>query len=142
MGQPVAIKLFMPIIPRHHRLMVRLVEQKTIDTFGCIGWRGLMDENELFTIDQLFKPLVERGLVEDLSKSDLGNAGAYFVRITPLGEYCLALGYMLREPRVMTDAEVKRFPVIENPTDAQTQEHPEPSDENPTGKIIEGEAIA
>jgi hypothetical protein len=99
------LDLFVPIIPRHIRLMQRLVDQKKIDRLGCIGWRGLMDEDEVFTIDQLFKPLRERGLVEDLTKSDLGNAGVYFVHITPLGEKCLGLGYMLREPRVMSDAE-------------------------------------
>jgi hypothetical protein len=94
------------MIPRHERLLKRLVEQKGIDRYGGIGWRGLMDENELYTIDQLFKPLIERGLVEDLSATELGQRGTYFVRITPLGEHCLSLGLMLLEPRSMTPREM------------------------------------
>jgi hypothetical protein len=100
---------FMPIIPRHIRLLERLHDQLKADQYGGIGWRGLMDENEPFTIDQLFKPLMERGMVEDLSKTDLGKAGVYFVRITPLGLKCLHLGVMLKEQRVTTEQEIAKY---------------------------------
>jgi hypothetical protein len=102
--------MFMPIIPRHTRLLQRLVEQKKNDKYGMIGWRGLMDAEEPYTIDQLFKPLLERGLVEDLSKTEMGGPGIYFVRITPMGEHCLSLGYMLKAPRPMNAADLKTLP--------------------------------
>ena len=100
---------FMPIIPRHQRLLERLAEQIRIDRYGAIGWKGLLDEGETFTIDELFKPLVERGLVEDLSHTDLGKAGIYFVHITPIGLRCLDLGMMLKEPRFTTEKEMTKI---------------------------------
>ena len=132
MDQSMAMALFMPIIPRHHRLLTRLVEQKKVDRLGCIGWRGLMDEEESFTVDQLFLPLAERGLIENLSQTELGNAGVHFVRITPMGEHCLGLGYMLRDPREMTGYELTQFPApITFVTDPPTAEQ--------RTRIIEGE---
>lgn len=106
---------FMPIIPRHQRLLAKLEEQRRVDQFGGIGWRGLMDEEEPFTIDQLFKPLMERGLVEDLSQTEIGNAGIYFVRITKLGMICLRLGMMLKEPRPTTEKEIAKYIGVEPP---------------------------
>ena len=99
----------MPI--SHQRLLTRLVEQYKVDPYGSIGWRGLLDEDEAFTMDQLFKPMVERGLVEDLTQQ-MGASGVYFVHITPLGKLCLSLGMILKECRVMTpdDMKVLRVP--------------------------------
>lgn len=134
------MNLFMDIAPRHQRLLARLVEQKKIDRLGCIGWRGLMDENEMFTIDQLFKPLVERGLVEDLAQSELGKAGVYFVHITPLGELCSGLGYMLREPRVMNDKEQALIGPVVNALQTPMQ-MTEPPDKTQRVRILEGEAM-
>jgi hypothetical protein len=102
-------EFFMPIIPRHRRLLERLAEQLKKDRYGAIGWRGLMDEDEPFTVDQLFKPLQERGLVEDLTATDLGKAGVYFVHITPLGLRCLGMGLMLKEPRIVSEKEMNKY---------------------------------
>lgn len=111
---------FMPIIPRHHRLLVRLREQLKADQFGGIGWRGLMDDDEEFTIDQLFKPLMDRGMVEDLSHSELGAAGVYFVRITTIGLRCLNLGMMLKEPRHTSEKEMDKY-IVTPPADVVKQ---------------------
>lgn len=100
---------FMPIIPRHLRILGTLIARRKIDQFGGIGWRGLLDEPETFTMDELFKPLLERGLIEDLSRTEMGNGGAYFVRITPLGQFCYGLGYMLRDARVATELELNKY---------------------------------
>ena len=98
-----------PIIPRHLRILQRLIEQRKIDQFGCIGWRGLLDDPETFTMDQLFKPLVDRGLIEDLSQTEMGQGGTFFVRITPLGQFCYGIGYMLKEPRPTTELEIRKY---------------------------------
>ena len=98
-----------PIIPRHLRILQRLIEQRKIDQFGCIGWRGLLDDPETFTMDQLFKPLVDRGLIEDLSQTEMGRGGTLFVRITPLGQFCYGIGYMLKEPRPTTELEIRKY---------------------------------
>jgi hypothetical protein len=96
------------IIPRHLRILGALIERRKIDQFGAIGWRGLMDDPETFTMDQLFKPLRDRGLVEDLS-AEMGNGGTYFVRITKLGQFCYGIGYMLKDPRPTTEAEIRKY---------------------------------
>jgi hypothetical protein len=103
------LEKFMPIIPRHQRLLSDLVAVRNRDVFGGIGWAALLDEDEQFTIDQLFKPLRDRGLIEDLTGTELGERGAMFVRITPVGQKCLGLGWMLKEPRPMHDGEVKKY---------------------------------
>ena len=97
------------IIPRHLRILQRLIEQRKIDQYGCIGWRGLLDDPETFTMDQLFKPLVDRGLIEDLSQTEMGQGGTFFVRITPLGQFCYGIGYMLKEPRPTTELEIRKY---------------------------------
>lgn len=98
-----------PIIPRHLRILAELIERRKVDQYGCIGWRGLMDNPEVFTMDQLFTPLLKRGLIEDLSKTPMGNGGAYFVRITPLGQFCYGIGYMIKEPRESTELEIRKY---------------------------------
>jgi hypothetical protein len=98
-----------PIIPRHLRVLGRLIEQRRTDQYGCIGWRGLLDDPETFTMDQIFKPLVERGLIEDLSQTPLGHGGTYFVRITPLGQFCYGIGYMIKDARPTTEAEIRKY---------------------------------
>ena len=108
-------ELFMPIIPRHQKLLTRLIEQFKVDPYGSIGWRGLLEENEAFTIDQLFKPLVDRGLVEDLTEH-MGRSGTYFVHITKLGMICQAMGVMLKEPRILTGDEVTKYLAAHLPT--------------------------
>jgi len=113
---------FMPIIPRHIRLLEKLRDQLRVDMLGGIGWRGLMDENEPLTVDQLFKPLMDRGLIEDLSHTPLGPAGIYFVRITSIGVRCLNLGLMLKEPRITTDQEMNKYVTAPPKQDAGTFE--------------------
>ena len=100
------LELFIPIIPRHQRLLTRLIEQFKIDPYGSIGWKGLLDEDEPFTVDQLFKPLVDRGLVEDLTR-EMGRSGIYFVHITKAGIICHGMGMMLKEPRHLKPHEVR-----------------------------------
>jgi len=97
------------IIPRHLRILGALIERRKVDMFGCIGWKGLLDDPESFTMDQIFRPLVERGLIEDMSSTEMGNAGSYFVRITPLGQFCYGIGYMLKEPRPTTELEIRKY---------------------------------
>jgi hypothetical protein len=98
---------FMVIIPRHLRVLKELLAQKPKDQFGGIGWGALRDEDDPFAYDQLFIPLLERGLIEDLTATELGSAGKYFVRITQLGVVCAGMGVMLRDTRKATDAEMK-----------------------------------
>lgn len=101
---------FMPITPRHQRLLAALDAQRKVDHLGGIGWKALIDDDEAFDAEMLFLPLLMRGLIEDLSKTDLGPAGGrLFVRITPLGRVCSAFGVMLRDPRITTEAEMKKY---------------------------------
>ena len=99
---------FMQITPRHQLALEVLREHKKRDYLGGIGWAALRDEDEPFSLEQIVVPLLERGLVEDLTRTELGvNAGKLFCRITPLGVYCLGVGYMLKEPRIITEASMK-----------------------------------
>jgi hypothetical protein len=86
-----------------------LVEQKKHDTLGGIGTGALRDEDEPFTLEQIIGPLWERGLIEDLTWTDLREGGKYFIRITPVGELCLGLGLMPRAPRKTSPQEIKKF---------------------------------
>ena len=118
------------IIPRHLRILGRLVDQRRVDRYGCIGWRGLLDDPEAFTMDQLFKPLMERGLIEDLSQTELGKGGTHFVRITPLGAFCYGIGYMLKDARPTTELEIRKYisdvaPKFESQRQAIEHEHVE-----------------
>jgi hypothetical protein len=97
----------MVIIPRHLRVLQELAAQKKKDLLGGMGWGALKDEAEPFSDDMLFGPLLERGLIEDLTATELGKGGNFFVRITPLGMLCMGLGLMLQESRKPTDAELK-----------------------------------
>jgi hypothetical protein len=98
---------FMLIPPRHRRALEMLMEQTKRDPLGAIGRGALRDEDDPFTLEQIVSPLWDRGLIEDLTWTDLGEGGKYFVRITKLGKICLGLGYMLRETRKPTLAEWK-----------------------------------
>jgi hypothetical protein len=102
---------FTQITTRHMRLLARLIEQSKADMFGSIGWKALIDPDEDWTMDELFPPLLDRGLIEDLTAvPDLGpKAGKYFVRITQLGLVCYRLGYMLRDRHKGTEKEVEKF---------------------------------
>jgi hypothetical protein len=100
---------FIEMIPRHRRALEMLVAQKKRDSFGGIGVGALRDEDEPFTLEEIVQPLWERGLVEDLTQTELGSGGKYFVRITRLGEVCLGLGYMLRERRKATQDELQQL---------------------------------
>jgi hypothetical protein len=84
-----------------------LLEQRKHDGLGSIGKGALRDEDEPFTLEQIVDPLFERGLIEDLTWTDLGEGGKYFVRLTKLGEACLGMGIMLREVRKTTYNEWK-----------------------------------
>jgi hypothetical protein len=76
---------FLEIIPRHRRALEQLREQKKRDALGGIGWAALRDEEDTFTLEQICAPLLERGLL------------------------CLGMGYMLKVPRVTTEAEIKKY---------------------------------
>jgi hypothetical protein len=130
---------FVPIIPRHRRLLEKLREQLKVDEYGGMGWRGLMDEDEEFTIDQLFKPLMERGMVEDLSHTALGNAGIYFVRITRTGLKCLSLGVMPKDPRPTTELEIDKY-ITAPPADVVMQMIAPPTKEMRI-RIVDGEVV-
>ena len=104
-----AIDAFMPIIPRHQKALSLLRDQKQKDILGGIGWNALREKGEPFTLEQIAAPLLDRGLIEDLTATELGNGGKFFVRITPLGLYCLGLGYMLKNPRITTETEMKNL---------------------------------
>jgi hypothetical protein len=119
---------FVQIIPRHQRLLERLIEQQKVDIHGGIGWRGLLEGDQDLTMDQLFVPLLDRGLIEDLTAvPDFGpKAGTYFVRITPVGKLCAAYGYMLKTRHKSTEKEVHKYlaelPRPETPPPPQAQE--------------------
>jgi hypothetical protein len=98
---------FMAIPLRHRRALEMLVEQKRRDRFGGIGIGALRDEDDVLTLEQIMQPLWERGLIEDLTQTEMGNSGKYFARITRLGEICLQVGFMLRDVRSVTEAEMK-----------------------------------
>jgi hypothetical protein len=97
----------MVIPPRHLRALEMLRERRHLAGLGEIGRGALRDEDDVLTLEQIVEPLEQRGLIEDLTQTDLGDGGKYFVRITPLGSMCLALGYMLRETRKTTNEEMK-----------------------------------
>ena len=111
---------FMVIPPRHHRaleLLAVIAKQPSRDILGAIGVGALHDEDEPFTLEQIVKPLFERGLIEDLTETELGAGGKYFVRITALGVVCLGLGMMLRDGRKATEAEIRGLQ-LETPSEA------------------------
>lgn len=111
---------FMVIPPRHQRaleLLAVIARQPSRDILGAIGVAALRDEDEPFTLEQIVQPLWERGLIEDLTETELGSGGRYFVRITTLGVVCLGLGMMLRDPRKVTEAEIQGLQ-LEMPTEA------------------------
>jgi hypothetical protein len=98
---------FMVIPPRYQRALEMLRAQRLRDNLGAIGKGAMRDEDDVLTLEQIVDPLWERGLIEDLTWTDLKEGGKYFVRLTQLGDICLSLGYMLREPRKVTLAEMK-----------------------------------
>jgi hypothetical protein len=102
---------FVQLLPRQLRLLERLIEQKKVDLYGGIGWRGLLEGEDDWPMDQLFKPLLERGLIEDLTAvPDFGTrSGQYFVRITPLGKLCASYGWMLKATHTATEKEMEKF---------------------------------
>jgi hypothetical protein len=128
---------FMQILPRHMRLLERLIEQQKKDLHGGIGWRGLIEGDDDWTMDDLFVPLLERGLIEDLTSTpDFGpKAGKYFVRITPVGKMCAAFGWMLKDRHKATEKEFQKFSaelakpepqplkIVNNPPTAEHREH-------------------
>jgi len=110
---------FMPIPPRHRRALELLMDQKKHDPYGAIGTGALRDEDDPFTLEQIAGPLLERGLIEDLTNTDFGRGARYFIHITPLGEVCLGLGYMLRDPRRTSEAEIRKY--LASDSDEQTK---------------------
>jgi hypothetical protein len=98
---------FMPIPPRHQRALEMLRAQRLRDNLGAIGKGAMRDDDDVLTLEQIVDPLWERGLIEDLTWTDLKESGKYFLRLTQLGDICLSLGYMLRDPRKVTLAEMK-----------------------------------
>jgi hypothetical protein len=122
---------FMAIPPRHRRALEMLVEQKQRDRLGALGRGALREEDEGFTLEQIVEPLWERGLIEDLTGTELGDGGKYFLRITPLGQMCLGMGVMLRETRKPSAPEQQLLT-------AEMRRH----DNNPYDPNEEKEAIA
>lgn len=116
MEEPVSTK-FMVIPPRHQRALEMLVDQKHRDRFGGIGVGAMREEDDVLTLEQIVEPLAARGLVEDLTQTEMGESGRFFVRITRLGELCLSLGGMLREQRKMTEDERRWITPLMNPTE-------------------------
>ena len=116
MPEPVSSR-FMVIPPRHVRALQMLVSQRDRDMLGGIGVGALLEDDDVLTIEQIVQPLWERGLVEDLTKTSMGEPGRYFIRITRLGQQCLALGAMLREQRKFTDEERQWITPLVNPTE-------------------------
>ena len=102
---------FVQILPRHMRILTRLLEQAKADMFGSIGWKALIEGEDDWTMDELFVPLLQRGLIEDLTAvPDLGpKAGKYFVRITPIGAFCHSLGFMLKDRHRATEKEIQKY---------------------------------
>lgn len=100
---------FMLITPRHKQALELLVQQRSVDQFGGIGVGALRDEDDVFTLEQIVMPLWERGLIEDLTGTALGDAGRHFVRITEVGVYCLNIGYMLRNSRRTSEEEIHKY---------------------------------
>lgn len=93
------------------RILARLIEQAKADMFGSIGWKALIEDEDDWTMDELFLPLLQRGLIEDLTAvPDLGpKGGKYFVRITPLGGLCYSLGFMLKDRHKGTEKEIQKY---------------------------------
>jgi hypothetical protein len=102
---------FVQIHVRHMRILARLIEQSKLDMFGSIGWKALIEGDDDWTMDELFLPLLQRGLIEDLTAvPDLGpKAGKYFVRITPLGAFCHSVGFMLKDRHKGTEKEMQKY---------------------------------
>jgi hypothetical protein len=98
---------FMVIPPRYQRALEMLRAQRLHDPLGAIGKGAMRDEDDTLTLEQIVEPLFDRGLIEDLTWTDHGERGKYFVRLTQLGDICLSLGYMLRETRKVTLAEMR-----------------------------------
>lgn len=103
------IDAFMVISPRHRQALELLQAQKTRDHLGALGLGALRNEDDVFTLEQIAVPLLQRGLIEDLTKTELGPGGKYFCRITKLGEFCLGVGYMLKEPRPSSELEMRKL---------------------------------
>jgi hypothetical protein len=104
--------------------LTALHQQRKFDPFGGIGWRGLMDDDEQFTPEQLYSPLLERGLVEDCSEAHQSESGKFFVRITPLGVACMSVGYMLRDPRPISVPELRQLVAAKEEQQQETGETP------------------
>jgi hypothetical protein len=100
---------FIKIMPRHNQALAVLIAQKVKDAFGGIGIGALHDEGDDMTLAEIVTPLADRGLIENLTKTELGDRGRYFVRITPLGEYCYAKGYMLKAAHIGTIQEMQKY---------------------------------
>jgi hypothetical protein len=130
---------FIAIMPRHQRLLADLYVQRKYDLFGGIGWRALMDEEEQFTPEQLFSPLLERGLIEDLTEVHKMETGKYFVHITALGIACMNFGKMLREPRKPDNHEMKQLMDSEKNRESQQTLRPEQTETLEAGNTT-GEA--
>jgi hypothetical protein len=100
---------FVPVIPIHAKMLERLIAQKLHDPYGLIGWAFPREEwpDALpAALDQLWKPLMDRAMVED-GTALMGSAGMFFVRITPLGEKCRAMGLMHMAPRAASATEIE-----------------------------------
>lgn len=132
---------FMELIPRHRRaleMLAGIALDAKRDIFGCIGFPALRDQDDVFTLEQIVDPLLVRGLIEDLTGTEMQESGKYFVRITPLGSFCLGLGLMLRDARKSTPEEMKKYLTPE----AGDVVIPRPAFNNPHDPNEEQEAIA
>lgn len=105
---------FQPLNAVQRAVLSRLIEQKKKDWTGAMGWGFPVENPALYapgiilyrTLEELWRPLIVRGLVEDL-RMVMPDRGKFFVRITLLGERCTKLGVMLAEPRILTTQEME-----------------------------------
>lgn len=97
---------FMVIIPPHRRVLERLLAQKLVDALGMLGKAAVRGDNDVLTLAELTQPLLDRGMIEDLTKTEMGASGRLFLRITRIGELCLDMGVMLRDARCFTIEEL------------------------------------
>jgi hypothetical protein len=68
--------------------------------------------------------LIERGLVEDCSEAHQSESGKFFLHITALGVACMNVGYILRDPRPMSGAEMKQITAAKEERDGTTTHQP------------------
>jgi hypothetical protein len=93
-----------PLATRHGFILsaLREVRAKAKDHVGATGPDALLEPSEKRNRDAVYKPLIERRLVEDCSRY-MGTPGKFFIRITNFGIACLLWGMV---PKGAIDGDV------------------------------------